>query len=308
MSAGELPVVSAVVTTYQRPVEVVRRALKSVIGQNYPHLEVILVNDCPQDSTLSASLKALCQELSQGRPVTYLPMEHNGGACRARNFGAARAKGSYLAFLDDDDEWLPAKISQELAAAEAHESVGLVYCNAVLHYDAGEKPDGLLAPHPLPSGNIFLPLLGRNFIGSCSFPLIARADFERLGGFNADMPALQDWEFYLRLTRQKEAVYLAEPLARYHFHQGERISAHPERRTAAFEHIHQQYAGDLAAHPRVASSFYLMGTYLYSVAGDMRRAWAYYRRGVRLDPGQLTRNVKDFFRMALRPFVHTKVV
>ncbi|BDR54286.1 glycosyl transferase [Bombiscardovia apis] len=306
--SAEQPLVTAIITSYKRPVETVHRALVSAINQTYPKLEILLVNDCPEDANLSASLEILCQELSATRPVSYISMESNGGACKARNLGARQSSGQYLAFLDDDDEWQPSKIEQQVAAAQSHPEAGLVYCNAILQYDGSDKPDGLLATEPMPSGDIFYQLLGSNFIASCSYPLISRELFTQLGGFNEHMPALQDWELYLRLVKQAPAAYVSEPLARYHFHQGERISAHPERRTGAFEIIHARYQRELSTNAVSASSFLLVGTYLYSVAGNMGQAWRYYRMAVRLDPGKLKRNTRDFFRMALRPFVNTKIV
>ena len=66
------PLVTAVVTTYKRSVMTVGRALKSIVEQTYKNIEIILVNDCPEDEQLSSELKKLCDSFD--REITYLPM------------------------------------------------------------------------------------------------------------------------------------------------------------------------------------------------------------------------------------------
>ena len=93
----EKPIVTAVLTTYKRPVEIVGRALKSVVEQTYEELEIILVNDFPEDEKLSKELIGLCRGFE--RNVVYLPMKKNSGANAARNYGAGVSKGAFIAFL-----------------------------------------------------------------------------------------------------------------------------------------------------------------------------------------------------------------
>ncbi|WP_161522156.1 glycosyltransferase family 2 protein [Bifidobacterium aemilianum] len=309
MEEGKHPLVSAIMTTYRRPEAVVRRALDSIMAQDYPQLEVFLVNDCPEEAGLVESLRHLCLSYSSSRPVNYIVVDHNGGACKARNLAIRQARGTYVACLDDDDEWLPDKIGAQVAVAENGDAIDLVYCEAELLYDQEPSRRGsLLGERPLPSGNIFSQLLSENFIGSCSFPLIRRQALLAVGGFDEAMPALQDWELYLRLAKRGSAACCSQPLARYHFHAGDRISAHPQGRTDAYERIHREFAEDLDGDPSAAAGFYRMGTYFYSILGDGHQAMAYYRRSVRLKPFDLKRNIKDFFRMTLRPLVRKRIV
>jgi len=108
----ELPLVSAVIPTRNRP-ELVCRAIRSALTQTYPNLEVIVVVDGPDSATLTA-LGAF-----RGSKVQVVDLDQNVGLSEARNRGFRRSRGAWIAFLDDDDEWLPRKIEMQVALAES---------------------------------------------------------------------------------------------------------------------------------------------------------------------------------------------
>ena len=103
--------VTAVIPTYNRPSLVVR-AVKTALTQTHTNMEVVVVLDGPEDST-SKALGAIADPRIQ---IVTLPQHQ--GACGARNAGVQTAKGEWIAFLDDDDEWLPLKIELQLRAAQ----------------------------------------------------------------------------------------------------------------------------------------------------------------------------------------------
>ena len=105
------PLVSVVITTYKRSPEIVGRALKSVVRQTYSNLEIFVVNDYPDDAEMAEALGKTIKRIAGKRNAHYIVVEHNGGACKARNLALTQAQGKYIACLDDDDEWLPQKCS-----------------------------------------------------------------------------------------------------------------------------------------------------------------------------------------------------
>ncbi len=301
------PLVSVIITTYKRSPEIVGRALKSVVRQTYSNVEIYVVNDYPDDAGMVEALRKTVERIAGKRNTHYIVVSHNGGACKARNLALAQAQGKYVACLDDDDEWLPQKVQLQVERLEANPTAAIAYCNAELHYE-GNETDRNRFLTPQQEGNIYFKVIEKNVIGSCSFPMFRMKVLREVHGFNEDMPALQDWELYLRILKHHKAVYVDKPLARYYFYDGERISAHSDRRTIAYEKVRNLIDDDLKLDKKAASSFYLMGTYFYSLNGEIRQAFRYYCRGVKCNPFELKRNIKDFLRMALRKFVKTKHV
>ena len=102
--------VSAVIPTYNRP-NLVVNAVKTALNQTHRNMEVVIVVDGPDDSTSKA-----LGEISDPR-IQIVALPRHQGACGARNAGIQAAKGEWVAFLDDDDEWLPRKIELQLATA-----------------------------------------------------------------------------------------------------------------------------------------------------------------------------------------------
>lgn len=301
------PLVTAVITTYKRKPEVVKRALNSIIEQTYNNIEIFVINDCPADKKLVKELRKMIVESSRNRRVNYIVVENNGGACKARNIAIEKATGKYFACLDDDDEWLPEKIELQVQALEKQKGAAIAYCNAILRYvDQGKDVTRFVERQK--EGDIYFEQIEKNNIGSCSFPMFRTDVLKEVGGFDINMPALQDWELYLRVLKKYKAVYVHKPVAIYYFYDGERISANSQNRVVAFENIHQKIIKDLENNTKSASSFYMMGTYFYSLNDDMKKAKEYYILGVKSNPYKLKRNIIVFLKMIGRRFIKTKHV
>lgn len=211
--------VSAIITTYKRPVEIVFRAVESILNQTYSNIEIILVDDSPETYSERAVLRDKITKY--GDKVNYIQNEHNIGACASRNVGLNMAKGEYIAFLDDDDEWLPCKIEKQLQGFKDNQTA-LVYCGTI-------KVDELSASEeyiqPLfYSGYIYDKLIFKNFIGSSSLPLLKTSFLKEIGGFDPQMKSAQDYDVWLRLAQKYKVNYIDEYLVRYYLHSGERIS------------------------------------------------------------------------------------
>ena len=101
------PLVTVIIPTYNRANQI-SRAIHSVQAQSYKHWELLIVDDASNDDTAK-----IISNIADSR-IQYIRHETNQGAAAARNTALAQAKGEYIAFLDSDDEWIPAKLEKQV--------------------------------------------------------------------------------------------------------------------------------------------------------------------------------------------------
>lgn len=206
---GILPSVSVVIPTCRRPA-LLERALASVRRQTHSPLEIVIVDDAA--------------DLPCGQPavegVRVLANQRTAGASGARNTGAAAASGRWLAFLDDDDEWLPDYLARVLAQAEDH-GADLVLTAFDLRFEDGSERRGKTPPAALHSRDFLTRnpgLIGSNIV-------IRRDTYLAVGGFDESLAAANDIDLGVRLGLHPGLRYVpvADPLVRHHHHTGERL-------------------------------------------------------------------------------------
>ena len=162
--------------------------VRSALQQTYQDLEVIVVDDGSSDGT------AACLE-EFGDRIRVI-RQANAGVARARNAGVALATGSWIAFLDADDLWLPNKLELQMASTTAP----LSYTNRFNIGARGGLPVVQSDSTPMREGDVFMPLLLEgNFITNSSV-LIRRDVFEASGGFESSVSPAEDWDLWLRLA------------------------------------------------------------------------------------------------------------
>ncbi|MBR0135090.1 MAG: glycosyltransferase family 2 protein [Clostridia bacterium] len=285
-----MKLVSAILTTCRREPETVARALKSMTGQTYPNMEIIVVDDSPADYPRRGEVELLARRAGEdtGRPVVYIPHGKNSGACAARNTGLKAAKGEFVAFLDDDDEWLPEKTARMLPLLE--NGAVLAYCASIeVNDDTGKE---FARKHELHRGRVYDAHIKNNFIGSTSFPVIRRDALISIGGFDTEMRSAQDYDVWLRLAETGGFECTGECLTRYHVHSGERISANVDKRIAGLERLNLKNADYLEAHPDAAWIRGMKLVPLYRAKGESKKALCVWRGCARKKPFNILGNIK----------------
>lgn len=189
------PVVSVILPTYNRP-QFLPRALASAVGQTLRELEVIVVNDggAPAEASMAA--------LGEDPRVHYVRTGHNGKIAAARNVGLRLARGRYVAYLDDDDYYLPFHL-ETLVAELRRGPERVVYSDARRTHEE-RSDDGYVATRDdFPYGRDFdgTQLLLTNYI---PVPCIVheRACLDDVGAFDETIPVLEDWDMWIRLSRR----------------------------------------------------------------------------------------------------------
>ena len=203
-----LPLVSAVITTHNR-LDYLKLAIKSVLNQTYQNMELIVVNDNSGQDTIDY-LDELQEQLSGFTHIDISAEETKGGNY-ARNQGIKAAKGKYVAFLDDDDEWLPEKIEKQIKLFR--EGVGFVYCgkyneiNDGVHekYVVEKKVDATYL------GDLSQLAFTKIFCVTSAM-VIEKAVLEEIGGFDEDLRFWQETELCIRVCQVTKVDAVKEQL------------------------------------------------------------------------------------------------
>ncbi|MCC6903560.1 MAG: glycosyltransferase family 2 protein [Polyangiaceae bacterium] len=217
--------VSVIIPTYNYG-RYVAGAVERALAQEVPGgVEVIVVDDGSTDDTpiVMARLTARYERVRYVR-------QQNRREGAARNNGASRAAGEYLAFLDPDDYYLPGQLAADVARFEATDRPALVYSRA-LNVDPDDRPLGVrrLAS---PQGDIFWALARESFIPMSTVTVRAEA-FRACGGFveDPDLSGTADWELWLRICARWPAGFVDQAATgiRVHPHNMSRDPAWMER-------------------------------------------------------------------------------
>ena len=242
------PTVSVVIPTYKRPVEVLR-AVNSVLSQDYADMEILVVDDNPPGSEFREKTEAALGGLDPR--IVHIKNPVSLGGAGARNAGITAARGRFVAFLDDDDEWLPGKLGKQMALFETlSEDVCSVDTG---FYEINEQKGTRQVVMPALRGRIFDELLVKHKgrAPKLSSMVCRTAALIEAGMFDPALPSRQDLDLYLRLARLYSFEYIAEPLVNKYIHLAERISGSIKKKIRGYDMLYARYLPDLAARPKL---------------------------------------------------------
>jgi glycosyltransferase involved in cell wall biosynthesis len=260
LSANGHGTISVVISTFQRP-GACEAALRSALAQTTPPLEVLV---CDNGSTDDTEARMRTWEKRDER-VRYLRTSQNSGTPgTTRNLGIEHARGELVAFLDDDDEWLPGKLAAQRAAMVAH-GADLISTNAFKSNGSVYFPNAPQTGHPKRAE-----LMWANPI-IVSSALVARELLLATGGFQTHrrVRGIEDYAMWLELSaRGARLLVLGEPLVRYEDASSERMSTARVRTQVLVARLSWAHAlrrpigsaGLRAALRHTAGIAYLMGT------------------------------------------------
>lgn len=200
-----LPLVSAVITTHNR-LDLLRKAIASVLAQTYPNMECIVVSDNSTDGT-----DEYCKG-QEGITFVAIPASESNGGNHARNVGISHANGEYVAFLDDDDIWHDDKIEKQVRLAQEKNS-GCVYCMIRSFNTRLNRYIDVRADHCL-EGNLSTAIFRRYFTNT-SCLLVRKILLEEVGCFDVEIPKWQEYDLMIRLAQVTPIYYVHERLITY---------------------------------------------------------------------------------------------
>lgn len=198
------PLVSVIIPVFQGE-RIIAGAVTSALAQTHRNLEIFIVDDGSSDGT--PDVLATITD-----PRVRVLRQTNAGTAAARNHALRYVQGSYVAFLDSDDRWMPEKIATEVATLQRVPQAAVAYSSYYAVDDRGRLLN--LAPQRTTSGFVFDDLLDGDDYLMPSLCLFDRRVFVELGSFNTDRYH-EDHEFILRVTQRFPIVATGERLAVY---------------------------------------------------------------------------------------------
>jgi glycosyltransferase involved in cell wall biosynthesis len=208
--SSSLPKVSVVIATRERPV-LLRRAVQRVLDQHYAGpIECVIVFDQSEPQPIEV-------EVPDGRELRIITNHRSPGLAGARNSGVLATTGELVAFCDDDDEWLPEKLTRQVAALAGADDAELATSGIFVCYEDRQTP------RVYPADRITLSDLLRSRVMEAhpSTVIVTRAAFDRIGFVDEHIPGsyAEDYEWLLRAARETGILAVREPLVNVHWHQ-----------------------------------------------------------------------------------------
>jgi glycosyltransferase involved in cell wall biosynthesis len=197
--AVQRPLVSVVLPTFNRA-HLIEAAVRNVLAQDYPNLELIVVNDGSPDATAEV-LGRLERELAD--PRLHVITKENGRLPRALNSGFEQARGEYLTWTSDDNAYRPGAISAMVQKLEADPEAVLVFADLQI-IEADGKPGAVRQTGPVEE------LAWRNVVGGCF--LYRREAARKVGPYDPSMELAEDYDYWVRLARIGNLVRLSRVL------------------------------------------------------------------------------------------------
>lgn len=242
--------ISAIIPTYGRSPSFLSRALSSVFAQTYQPFEIIVVNDNDSCMPQYFEIKHFCTTISE---IIYLETNHLG-SCLARNYAVEKATGNYIAFLDDDDVWLPQKLEIQLQYFRS--DTGIVFSNGYWVYTNvyPEKRKVYRSPKDFKKEVSFRDLLLKNYVGTTSQIMIKKSVFCECGCFNKNFVARHDYDLCLRVAQKYRIVGVPDFLFEHYVHGEGQIIMNNKKSLIGYELLYKTYKNAFDQNPIAKSN------------------------------------------------------
>lgn len=269
-----MPKVSIITPTYNRH-DLLKRAIQSVLAQTYEDWEMIIVDDCPD-----MSAEDIVRQFGDPRLI-YIKHEKNKGGAAARNTGIKASAGQFIAFIDDDDVWLPEKLEIQMGQfANTPSDVGFCFSSAYMVMDGGEElksvPEGVADYHERAL---------RRFNGFLGITVvIKKAVLDDVGLWDESFPSHQEIELLIRITKKYKGLGINHPLTRSWLTKGhEHIGGNLNKRIAGRKMILKKHLSKFQKYPKILARHYFQLGIFYRDDGQLNQAKETFKKAWQTD-------------------------
>jgi len=267
--------VTVAVATYNRA-HLLSGLFSNILDQTYNDFDVVVVDDGSTDDTA-----AVLAEYAKRDRINVHSHSRNRGVGAAKDKAVSLATGDYIAFIDDDDRWLPLKLERQVEYFESLSDKYAVVHSGMKHFGDGGK----VRTDPVAqTGDIFPEILSQNEIGFSS-TMVRRESIEEVGGFDPELPRAVDWDLWIRLAKRYKFEGIDQVLVHRHV-QEDSITADPDHSITAREMIREKYRDTYQKHPaaatQLAKDIAEQRAFEALQAGDRLEALRYRLRALRL--------------------------
>ncbi len=277
--------VSVIIPTYNRA-GFLSFAIGSVLGQTFQDFEIIIVDDASTDNTEEV-VGRFCDQR-----IRYYCRDLKGNTSTGRNRGIREAQSSYIAFLDDDDEWLPEKLEKQIALLDqSPPSVGGIYTGYIRILRSNGESLGITLPTK--KGDLSSTLLSSNVLAGASGLLLRKECLLDVGLFDEDLPSFQDYDLWIRISKKFTFDYVDEVLYRYHIHDNKIWNDPMVLSRGLDKMIHKHCTRDLAVRKNFSAQILLVGV-MFCYQGHFEKGRKFYLKAIRLYPWEI-RNYFNLF-------------
>jgi glycosyltransferase involved in cell wall biosynthesis len=276
------PTFSVVIPTYNRA-QLLLRAVHSVLNQTFQNFEIVIADDASTDGIDATELSQLDNR------IVYVRRQENGGNAAARNTGVTAAKGRYIAFLDDDDEYMPHFLEESARVLQSQpDSVGFSWSGIQKVKEENEKEvvveERIWMPTYRNREDAYVSFLRSRRVGTDCGLVVKRSCFDVVGLFDESLRKAVDTDMLIRLVRNFDFVVVPSIQVKIHDHAGPRVRKNAAAGADAYARIIAKHLETIQQHPSLWAALHYKTGWLFYHAKNRAQGRAYLLKALSRRP------------------------
>lgn len=281
--------ISVIIPTHNRS-DYLRLGINSVLTQTFQDFEIIVVDDASKDRSYEVVMNF------KDKRIKYIRHNTNMGPSAARNTGIVESTSDLIAFLDDDDEWMPEKLKKQIDILDnSSPLIGGVFTGCIVI----DRNSGRILGQRIHTqkGNIFNELLEYNLIGALPTVLVRKECFKKVGVFDENMPFAEDWDMWIRISKKFHFECIREILVKCYVHGRDKLSFNLEALNKGLDIMVNKY-GQYPSLRKICSVHYLSLGVRYCYNGNTPKGRESFLKAIKLYPFE----IRHYFNLFLSLF------